>query len=448
MSKAGTNTLKGRTAAPTKKLLFKPMVVLSLVLIGIFSFAALLALSGYADDLRKDVSGKATASSRSAIGYAGYVQLLKDMDYEVSLEANLAPEGQQRWRKRPLRIYTLVNAYQSKALKDLPKKETKLIVLPKWNTIRKLEKVGWVDKYRKTPTMKISTLSRLLDNADIDLEITQAEQDESAETYKLRFANLIPKKNSNDEDSVEPALNYAAYTIESGVARLQSFEVPNEGDKSEGNRPTVILSADERPVLVRLPNSQTYLLSEPDLLNTHGIKTRSRARLAVNIIDVIADYEGLTPRAVDIDVSIHGLGGGRNIIKLMTQPPFLAATLCLLAACGIIAWQAFSRFGDAARREPDFAQGPVSLAKSAAEFMSISNRVEHMGPDYAQLTRQQVVRNMGLIGQSQDSITRIIEAREKQREINPSFAELTTQNTTNLTDHARAMTRWKEEMMS
>ena len=288
MSTAGTNTLKGRTAAPTKKLLFKPMVVLSLVLIGIFSFAALLALSGYADDLRKDVSGKATASSRSAIGYAGYVQLLKDMDYEVSLEANLAPEGQQRWRKRPLRIYTLVNAYQSKALKDLPKKETKLIVLPKWNTIRKLEKVGWVDKYRKTPTMKISTLSRLLDNADIDLEITQAEQDESAETYKLRFANLIPKKNSNDEDSVEPALNYAAYTIESGVARLQSFELPDESDESAGNRPAVILSADERPVLVRLPNSQTYLLSEPDLLNTHGIKTRSRARLAVNIIDVLS----------------------------------------------------------------------------------------------------------------------------------------------------------------
>ena len=447
MSKAGTNTLQGRIAAPTKKLLFKPMVVLSLVLIGIFSFAALLALSGYADDLRKDVSGQATANSRSAIGYAGYVQLLKDMDYKVSIEANLAAESRQRWRK-PLRIYTLVNAYQSKTLKDLPEKETKLIVLPKWRTIRKLEKVGWVDKPRNTPTMQTSTLSRLLDNADIDLEITQAAPDENAETYKLRFANFIPKKTSNDEDSVEPALNYAAYTIESGVARLQSFELPDESDKSEGNKAAVILSADERPVLVRLPNSQTYLLSEPDLLNTHGIKTRSRARLAVNIIDVIADYEGLTPRAVDIDVSIHGLGGGRNIIKLMTQPPFLAATLCLLAACGIIAWQAFSRFGDAARREPDFAQGPVSLAKSAAEFMSISNRVEHMGPDYAQLTRQQVVRDMGLIGQSQDSITRIIEARERQREISPSFAELTTQNTTNLTDHARAMTRWKEEMMS
>ena len=435
MNTSVKNTLSGRKTSPVISVLFKPTTILALVLIGIFSFAALLALSGYADDLRKDVSGKATASSRSAIGYAGYVQLLKDMDYEVTMAANPAT-APRKWKKRPLRIYTLVSAYQSRKLKDISKQEAKLIILPKWRAWPKPSKPGWVEKLRTEQLLDATRLSTQLEKADISVTFTQAASNEDNTEYKLRFAQF----NSGSETG---NYNYNIHTINSSIEQLQSFDLSSEADT-----PDVILRADDRPILVRLKNTKTYILSEPDILNTHGIATRSRARLAVNILDVIADYEKLKPGAVDIDLSIHGLGGGRNIIKLMTQPPFLAATLCLLAAGGIIAWQAFSRFGDAARREPDFAQGPVSLAKSAAEFMSISNRVEHMGPDYAQLTRQQVVRDMGLIGQSQDSITRMIEAREKQREISPSFAELTTQNTTNLTDHARAMIRWKEEMMS
>ncbi len=452
MSRVIENKLAGRERHKNTTLtfLFNPKTIISLVLIGIFSFASLIALSGYAGDLRKDRSGQPTATSRSAVGYAGYVQLLKDMGYEVNLPANLAAP-KRLWETRPLRIYSLTNSYQSETLKKIPEKEAKLIILPKWQIITKADKIGWVDTPLKNQTFTSDSLSELLKDADINLSLEHADKSEMGTDYAITFAQLDLSDFTDTDEDYEP-LNYDSFAINSRIDYLQSFIITDENTPYD-----IILTADQRPVIIRLQDTQTYILSEPDLLNTQGISNQSRARLAVNILDVIAEYENLTYGAVDFDLSIHGLGGGRNIIKLMTLPPFLAATLCLLAAGGIVAWQAFSRFGDPLRREPDFAQGPVSLAKSAAEFMSVAGRVQHMAPDYAQLTRQQVIRNMGLIGQSQDHIDRAITARETQRKINPTFSDLTvisesgTENfpkTLDLIEHARAMTRWKEEMMS
>ena len=451
MSKSVQNTLSGRKGGNNTALgfLFKPVTVIALVLIGIFSFAALIALSGYADDLRKDKSGRPNPQSLSAVGYAGYVQLLKGLDYEVSLPANLA--GSKRlWETRPLRIYTLSNSYQSETIKELPQDEAKLIVLPKWSIQSKREAPGWVDKPHKDQVIRSALLSKLLNEADIKIDILRTGTSQSGQDYALKFEALNipnPEGRENEEGvTVFAATSFDNYAIDSKIERLQYFDL----GRTE-LYPDIILTADNRPILIRLENTQTFILSDPDIINTQGISTQSRARLAVDMLDIIAAYEDLPDKSVAFDLSIHGLGGGRNIVKVMTQPPFLAATLCLLAAGGIIAWQAFSRFGDPSRIDPDFAQGPVSLAKSSAEFMAVSNRISHMAPDYAQLTRQHIIRNMGLVGLPQAQIDRAITARETQRGINPKFAQLretATQDNQNLIEHARALSRWKEEMMS
>jgi len=460
MTSAAHNTLSGRSKPPQLRTLFNPKTIISLVLIGIFSFAALLALSGYAGDLRKDNSGKANAQSRSAIGYAGYVQLLKEMNYDVNLPSNLVTT-KYSWETPALRIYTLTSPYQSETVKKIPDDEAQLIIMPKWSPRKQRGKPGWVEKPPYGgQTYTATRLSRLLKNFDEDLKIDQAESGPDSPNYTLKFSplnNFVPKNDSSNhselntdnadaDDRDDTILNYDIYTIDSAIDRLQSFDILDTS-KSE----LIVLTADRKPILIRLTGTQTYILSEPDILNTHGIATEWRARFAVNLLDIIIEHEGLEALAADFDLSIHGLGGKRNIIKLLTLPPFLAATLCLLAAGGIITWQAFSRFGEAQLTEPDFAQGPVSLAKSAAEFMSVSGRVQHMAPDYTQLMRQQLIRKMGLVGQSQDYIDRWIKTRERQREITPSFEQLMAatakNNTTNLIEHARAMTRWKEEMM-
>ena len=80
-----SNTLEGREKRTGLASLMTPKMIMSLVLIGIFSFTALVTLSGYAGDLRQQNNGQAHALSRSAIGFGGLTRLLGDMDYDVRM---------------------------------------------------------------------------------------------------------------------------------------------------------------------------------------------------------------------------------------------------------------------------------------------------------------------------------------------------------------------------
>ena len=153
---------------------------------------------------------------------------------------------------------------------------------------------------------------------------------------------------------------------------------------------------------------------------------------------------------VDFDVSLHGIESNRNIIKLMVTPPFLAATLCLLAAGGLVGWQGFNRFGDPARMRPDYAQGPVSLARTAAEFMGVANRAHKTGENYARLIRRQVTAELGYKTRTSVDIDILLDAREKRLNIQPVFADLERSiagaDSLSYGQYAQALTTWREAM--
>jgi len=78
----------------------------------------------------------------------------------------------------------------------------------------------------------------------------------------------------------------------------------------------VIMKIDGRAVLIRLEDSQTYILSEPDLVNTMAFNTQGGAQLANVILNEIIREGDLDTVSVDFDVSLHGVEDSRNIIKL------------------------------------------------------------------------------------------------------------------------------------
>ena len=135
----------------------------------------------------------------------------------------------------------------------------------------------------------------------------------------------------------------------------------------------------------------------------------------------------------------------------MVTPPFLAATLCLLLAGGLIGWQGFNRFGDPISERPDYAQGPVSLAETAAEFMKIANRTQNTGAAYADLVRRQVVEQLGFKGRTESAIETLLDSREKRLEISPNFAALkqsiSNANPQSYSAYARALTAWRNSMI-
>ncbi len=398
--------------------------IIGLILIGLFSFSALIGLSGYADDLRDKNNGQAHALSNSAIGFGGLKILLENIDGNVTLDPNKAPFN----ASDVLRIYTLNSAYQTDILDELNTTSPKLIVLPKWNVQATPNRQGWV---RKSPFGDIQGEGLLESNLEAlsgEIEIAQAKND--SETLAKNYTFLIAK-------------NAVSYTTR--VARLQTMN---------GSNLTPIITSENKTVLAKLKNTQTYILADPDFLNTAGLNTKSGARFAVDMLTHIKQETGA--RGYVFDLAIHGIGGRQNMVKLFTQPPFLSITILLLALIGLIGWQAFLRFGDPQKgSNEDFGEdlhmGPQSLTRTTAEFLAIAGREPNIMADYAKLIRDQVHKELSLPGRDPQSRNTALDKREHAKTLEPSFEMLRAEavavtHKNEMIRVAKALQDWKKDI--
>jgi len=390
------NILEGREERSGFAALMTPKMIISLVFIGIFSFTALVTLSGYAGDLRQKNNGQAHALSRSAIGFGGLTRLLGDMDYDVRMART---EDVKSEDDNALRVFTLSRPYQADGLDDLNLYSPTLIIMPKWITKPVKGNAGWVQKgWEDDHTFDVDNHERDLKELTGNVTFTAIKTDDKSVTYTLELAV--------GENSISP-----------------SFEIENL-QWMKGEKLDEIYSIEEGPILVKIQDTTTYILSDPDFLNTMGIATKTRAHFAINMIDAVIADAGADSNRVDFDLTFHGFGGKTNVIKVLTQPPFLAATLCLLAAGGLIAWQAFSRFGDPLQVRRDYALGKFSLADNAARFIRIAGREPNMAKDYAVLIRKQVIKDLNLSGRRMQDIDTILGRREDSLGLPNTYSDL------------------------
>ncbi len=480
----GTSTRLG-----LNNVLFKPVTLISLFLIGLFAFGALIVLGGFAKDLRKLPPGQATPRSISAVGYQAFSTYLKDLNYDIR---ETRGERARYDRRERLVIYT--PSRPSRRLNGTLKSEGEainLIILPKWSvgqmTPRRGEEgqKGWARKqrgsglqnanlYKAVPT-DLPVLRRLdAPSPDAQVFFSSPRQRGLSQAYKPDFNKL---------QYFDLTTRWAEYSEELKALRLKEIEdrrrkdaeargdayerkkkdkkkektAPNADSEKEDKAPEplpdheVIMKIDGHAVLIRLEDTQTYVLSEPDLVNTMAFKTQGGAQLSSAILNEVIFSASTLPATADFDVSLHGIEKNRNLIKLMVTPPFLAASLCLLAAGGLVAWQGFNRFGDPARPRPDYAQGPVSLAKTAAEFMDIAGRADKTGGEYADLIRRQVAAELGYKDRTTAHTDTLLDAREKRLKVQPSFADLKSAiaaapDSQSYSHYARALSTWRTSM--
>ena len=151
------------------------------------------------------------------------------------------------------------------------------------------------------------------------------------------------------------------------------------------------------------------------------------------------------------DLHIHGYGKTRNLVKMLLTPPFLAATLCLLAAGALVGWQAFTRFGDAVSEERDYALGKYTLADNGARFIKIAGKETGMAEGYQDLLRRRAAKDFHMEKQSQDKIDAFFEGREKNLKLKHGWQDLSRRLTSSadagtFLDAAKALHRWRQEI--
>ena len=464
---------KGRRAGPMGFGL-----IAGLVGVGLFAFAALILLMSYADELRSDPPRFATALDTSAVGFTGLNVLLDDLLVDVSVDPYAAPDF---WDGRTVRLYFLTGALSESRLGRIPTEQPALLVLPKWR-VSPIEDGDPHVVLRNRPGLTRNSAAALgsLEKASDTPFDADGDADEDARELAVYAATDI--RAALSVDGTDHPVRYLQWIGPAPEEPEAEEDEPAEaedtdGDEAEGDateaetdmeelerlletfgRSTRNFELQEKSdatldsVLYKLPFTNWLILSEPDLLNNHGIATEDRARLAVRVLDIAAARLDVPDPAFVLDDNLRRRDTDQNLVKLMTRPPFLAATLCLLAAGLLIGWQGFNRFGapegeGVQSGEDRITSGPAVLAASAGGFIAGAGRVDDVADRYSDVVRRQVVEALGLSVWDARRVDAALSDREALRDIQPRFAEIAGDPTLTPMTRAARLLRWKEDIL-
>ena len=135
------------------------------------------------------------------------------------------------------------------------------------------------------------------------------------------------------------------------------------------------------------------LVFEPDLLDNWGLAKRDTGLMARRLVHAAA---GMKPETVTFDLTLNGLGASRNLLTLAFEPPFLAATLCLLMALFAAGWRSFNRFGPPRVTTREIPLGKTVLVRNTAGLIRRAGRLRLIAGPYADASRERLVHALAL----------------------------------------------------
>ena len=392
---------------------FRARTAITLVLVSVFAFSAFVTLLAYAPDLSHDGRCRSNVYSKCAIGFAGLAALVKNEGGRMLVSRGKLPPG----RTEGLLIVT-PEPEMGADVGSLEFGGPILVVLPKWSVAPEPTHPTWGRKDGLIP------------------------------------AELMPKKDLLDIVNVarakgvaRPTLSGAAGTAFEGAV-LQPGPIDALQTLSANGWTPVLTDAAGEVVMAQAPSSRIYVLSDPDLLNTQGLSNLDTFSSAVAIVRTLKTGDG----PVMFDVSLNGYKSERSPLRLMFDPPFLAVTLCFVAAMILAGIQSAFRFGPVRRTQRAFALGKEALTDNSAQLIRLARREPNMAPGYVALAQKSAARAVGAPRElTGDALTRFLDRMAAQRGLTDTLTGLSAEaghvaGRAGLTALAARVYRWRLEM--
>ena len=335
---------------------FSPVTMLVAVLVGVVALAGLGVLSAYAPEMRSGNDGGGHALSRAATGFGGMPPLLRSLGTPVVMNRGVLTDASDE----SLLVLTPAESANPDQIDDIVHYGATLIVLPKWASMPDPERSGWVRTLGVLPGE--AAQSPLPEPLRKGLRL-----------HERPGRTLVTLRRPDGSTLGAPVL----------IEDLRTLSGPE----------WIPVVVDDRghPVVAMHRQARTYVLADPDLISTHGLKTLNGARTAIALIDLLRP-EGAP---VMFDLTLHGLQRTRNLLRLMLEPPLLGLTLALVALAGFAGLQAAIRFGPARDKGRVIALGKRGLADNTAGLVRLARREHHMSTPYATLIRTTAARAIG-----------------------------------------------------
>jgi hypothetical protein len=340
---------------------FPARAILILVLVGVVAFAGFGVLATYAPELRGGSNGGAHALSPSAVGYRGAQTMLKALG--TPSQVSRARPQARRLAAAGL-VLTPTPLTSADDLGKFPRGLRTLVVLPKWQVAPDPLRPGFVRKvgFLAGGTWAGRLLAAYGPGTRVSVEAG------------WRRPVLHGAGGAFAPDTVLPLGRLDGLQVISGPAWRPVLT------DAEGH--IVLAESRSRPNL--------YVLADPDLLNNQGLTDIDTARAGMAVLQMLSGQDGVV-----FDVTLDGLGQGRSLARLMLEPPWLAATLCVLAATLLTGWQALARFAAPRVEGRAIALGAAALVDNSAGLIRMGGKEAALAPAYAATTFGLVAKAVG-----------------------------------------------------
>jgi hypothetical protein len=392
---------------------FSPTVMIAMVLVGVFSFAAFITLSAFAPELSSGRDGRAHALSNSAVGFAGAVRLARATFGDV---VSVGRRVNDPTRYDGLVVLSPEHGFSPEALGPAMGAST-LIVLPKWAVMPDLLHRGWV---LRAGAYDPAQVSAMVGDFAPGAVVAQA------------------------EGVVTPRLtDYYSQGVATGpIQSLQTI--------SGAGLTPIVVDQEGRPIVVRVDayeDQDVYILADPDFLNTQGVANLATARAGMSILQRVHTRG----QPIVFDVTMNGLGSSRSMLRLAFEPPFLGATLAIAVAAGLLGWRAASRAGPAAPRRRAIALGKAALADNSAALLRLTGRARKLGPGYARLIGAQLAEELSGARKDEAEAAAWLDRVAAANGVEGRFSELARQaeaakSSIQVLEAAQKLHAWKQEM--
>lgn len=353
--------------------------------------------------------------SRSALGHNAFVRFLRELQIPTLVSQN------QSGQKAESALLVLLepsihSSSRNKALQMLDSADTVLVVLPKWHGAEDNDKTGHI------------AAASLVDAQNLN---------EVLSLFASGATVIRPKK-------LRPMETIDGLAITPTLASPQFLR----SDSLEG-----LIENEDGILLGWVSDSNIAVLSDPDVLNNHGLDNGNNAALIAAIIN---ELRGEGP--IIIDETLHGFTRKPDLWHALFEMPFVLVTLQILLCTGLIIWSGTKRFGKAKSRGRAFLFGTDFLILNTAKLMRLGGHSKLALLAYRDTTLRTVARKLHShtdisLDRLQDWLAATETARSVSKPLSTILSEIdevTTQKSpqsTALLAAANSIYTWKEEIL-
>jgi hypothetical protein len=302
----------------------RAILLLALCAIAFFALSAILSSRG-GQYVSADKAGPG-AYSVSAVGYAGFFNLLKAQGVPAVISAG-DPLSDAGLRGTLIVAAPRAQFIASAGAMNLERARRLLLVLPKWEALPDSDKPEWVASVEPLPMIIAQETLALAPSAGSRV-----------------FRKEWPAAWAIDEIGCKPSGTGIAQLIRPGGMKVLVGDGQGAllAETTEGDR-------------------KIWVLSDPDVMSNHGIMDGRNAAFMVALVEALREQgDGLSSAPVVFDETAHGF---REAIvspyQALFSPPFSIVPLLAFCSAMMILWAGYGRFG-----APCSAPSPLGLGKA------------------------------------------------------------------------------------